>query len=64
MENSDRKKSEIKRRIIEGLKLASSRILMDKKRSGGRIVTIVNDEVVHLTVSEYEEMLSRTNAKQ
>ena len=63
MKNSARKPSEIRERIVKGLKLASSRLLLEKKKSGAQIVTMVNDEVVHLTVSEYEEMLNRTSSK-
>jgi len=48
--------SDSKKRIVEGLELAASRLLIEKRRLGQNLVTMVDGKVVELTVEEYEQM--------
>lgn len=47
---------ELRNRIVEGCKLSLSRLLIEKKRNGSKLVTILNGEIIHLSVEEYEAM--------
>ena len=56
MKNDTTKMSESKKQILEGLKLAASRLLIEKRRLGQNLVTMIDGKVVELTVEEYEQM--------
>ncbi|GEM_PF-1998444 len=56
MKNDTTKMSDSKKRIVEGLELAASRLLIEKRRLGQNLVTMVDGKVVELTVEEYEQM--------
>lgn len=56
MKNDTTKMSDNKKRIVEGLELAASRLLIEKRRLGQNLVTMIDGKVVELTVEEYEQM--------
>ncbi len=44
---------ELRNKLKEGFRLSFSRLLEEKKRTGSKLVTMLDGEIVHLTVDEY-----------
>ena len=53
MSSKEQNLSEFKKRILFGLRLAGERLLEEKKRTGSKLVTMLDGKVVQLTVDEY-----------
>lgn len=47
------KNEELQQKINEGFRLSFSRLLEEKKRTGSKLVTMLDGKVVELTVDEY-----------
>jgi 5-carboxymethyl-2-hydroxymuconate isomerase len=44
---------ELRNKLKEGFRLSFSRLLEEKKRTGSKLVTMLDGKVVELTVDEY-----------
>lgn len=51
--NDKRELSEFAQKVLMGLDKAGKRLLEEKKRTGSKLVTMLDGEIVHLTVDEY-----------
>jgi len=53
MKRSELESRELREKIQYGLQLSFSRLLEEKKRTGSKLVTMLDGKVVELTVDEY-----------
>jgi hypothetical protein len=51
--NDKRELSEFAQKVLMGLDKVGERLLEEKKRTGSKLVTMLDGEIVHLTVDEY-----------
>lgn len=51
--NDKRELSEFTQKVLMGLDKVGERLLEEKKRTGSKLVTMLDGEIVHLTVDEY-----------
>lgn len=56
MSSKEQNLSEFKKKILFGLRLAGERLLEEKKRTGSKLVTMLDGKVVELTVDEYVKL--------
>jgi hypothetical protein len=47
---------ELSQKLVEGFRLSFSRLLEEKKRTGSKLVTMLDGKVVELTVDEYVKL--------
>jgi hypothetical protein len=56
MSSKEQNLSDFKKKILFGLRLAGERLLEEKKRTGSKLVTMLDGKVVELTVDEYVKL--------
>ena len=56
MKNKNAWSETLLKKVVRGLELSSSRLLEEKRSKGQKLVVMIDQKIVELTVEEYEQM--------